>query len=110
MIVWRPVLSIADYIGASTERPSRDLFVAQPQESMAMWESDKFQEDEDADGIGDSLDRLLGTHDLQDCLDNTLDLTGFEVYEQSTVFDEKYSDDEAAINERPIPADDNTTG
>ncbi|KAM0735931.1 Metal regulatory transcription factor 1 [Formica fusca] len=79
---------------------------------MATWESDKFQEDEDADSIGDNFDNILVTHDLQDCLDDTLDLSSFEkVYEQSAVFDyERYSDDDAAINERPIPADDNTTG
>ncbi|XP_050464701.1 uncharacterized protein LOC126858428 isoform X1 [Cataglyphis hispanica] len=79
---------------------------------MATWESDKFQEDEDADSIGDNFDNILVTHDLQDCLDDTLDLSSFEkVYEQRAVFDyERYSDDDAAINERPIPADDNTTG
>ncbi|KMQ94566.1 metal regulatory transcription factor 1 [Lasius niger] len=79
---------------------------------MATWESDKFREDEDADGIGGNFDNILVTHDLQDCLDDTLDLSSFErVYEQSAVFDyERYSDDDAAINERPIPADDNTTG
>lgn len=94
----------------SVDREAVDLFVAQPQGSMATWEGDKFQEDEDTDGIGDSLDRILGAHDLQDCLDHTLDLTNFEVYEQGAVFDEGYSDDDAAINGRPIPADDNTTG
>ncbi|KAL6260618.1 hypothetical protein P5V15_008138 [Pogonomyrmex californicus] len=76
---------------------------------MAMWESDKFQENENADSIGENFDNILVTHDLQDCLDDTLDLSSFEkVYEQSVVFDyEKYSDDDVAINER-LPADDNT--
>lgn len=91
-----------------TESSSRDLFVAQPRRSMAMWESDKFQEDENAD-IGGNFDNILVTHDLQDCLDTSLDLSSFEkVYEQSTVFDyENYSDDDGAINER-LPVDDNT--
>ncbi|KYM79925.1 Metal regulatory transcription factor 1 [Atta colombica] len=76
---------------------------------MAMWESDKFQEDENADGIESNFDNILVTHDLQDCLDDTLDLSSFEkVYEQSAVFDyERYSDDDAAINEE-LPVDDNT--
>ncbi|KYQ57630.1 Metal regulatory transcription factor 1 [Trachymyrmex zeteki] len=76
---------------------------------MAMWESDKFQEDENADGIEGNFDNILVTHDLQDCLDDTLDLSSFEkVYEQSAVFDyERYSDDDAAINEG-LPVDDNT--
>ncbi|XP_024890915.1 uncharacterized protein LOC112466822 isoform X1 [Temnothorax curvispinosus] len=77
---------------------------------MAMWESDKFQEDDNADGIGGNFDNILVTHDLQDCLDDTsLDLSSFEkVYEQSAVFDYgKYSDDDAAINEG-LPVDDNT--
>lgn len=77
---------------------------------MATWESDKFREDENADGIASNFDSILVTHDLQDCLDDTLDLSSFEkVYEQSAVFDyDKYSDDDAAINERLL--DDNTTG
>lgn len=85
------------------------MFVAQPRKSMAMWESDKFQEDENADGIEGNFDNILVTHDLQDCLDDTLDLSSFEkVYEQSAVFDyERYSDDDAAINEG-LPVDDNT--
>lgn len=73
---------------------------------MAMWESDKFQEDENADGIESNFDNILVTHDLQDCLDDTLDLPCFEkVYVQSAVFD--YSDDDAVINEG-LPVDDNT--
>lgn len=105
-----PIASrVVGYVRARMESSSRDLFVAQPRKSMAMWESDKFQEDENADGIGGNFDNILVTHDLQDCLDDTLDLSSFEkVYEQSAVFDyKKYSDDDAAINER-LPADDNT--
>lgn len=77
---------------------------------MATWKSERFQEDENADGIDSNFDSILVTHDLQDCLDETLDLSSFEkVYEQSAVFDyERYSDDDAAINERLL--DDNTTG
>jgi len=77
---------------------------------MATWESDKFQE-ENVNGIESNFDNILVTHDLQDCLDDTLDLSSFEkVYAQSAVFDyERYSDDDAAINERLL-ADDNTTG
>jgi hypothetical protein len=76
---------------------------------MATWESDKFQE-ENINGIESNFDNILVTHDLQDCLDDTLDLSSFEkVYAQSAVFDyEKYSDDDVAISER-LPADDNTT-
>lgn len=76
---------------------------------MATWKSERFEEDENANGIDSNFDNILVTHDLQDCLDATLDLSSFErVYEQ-TVFDyERYSDDDAAINER-LP-DDNTTG
>ncbi|XP_039312133.1 uncharacterized protein LOC105194046 isoform X2 [Solenopsis invicta] len=99
------------YVRARTESSSRDLFVAQPRKSMAMWESDKFQEDDNADGIGGNFDNILVTHDLQDCLDDTLDLSSFEkVYEQSAVFDysDRYSDDDTAINEG-LPVDDNTT-
>ncbi|XP_012225815.1 uncharacterized protein [Linepithema humile] len=77
---------------------------------MATWESDKFQE-ENVDGIESNFDNILVTHDLQDCLDDTLDLSSFEkVYAQSAVFDyERYSDDDVAISEK-LPADDNTTG
>ncbi|XP_011690097.1 PREDICTED: zinc finger protein 148 isoform X2 [Wasmannia auropunctata] len=77
---------------------------------MAMWESDKFQEDDNADGIGGNFDNILVTHDLQDCLDDTLDLSSFErVYEQSAVFDyERYSDDDAAAINEGLPVDDNT--
>ncbi|XP_028048536.1 uncharacterized protein LOC105837679 isoform X2 [Monomorium pharaonis] len=74
---------------------------------MAMWESDKFREDENTDSIGGNFDNILVTPDLQDYLDDTLDLSTFEkVYEQSAVFD--YSDDDAVINEG-LPVDDNTT-
>lgn len=76
---------------------------------MATWESDKFQEN--VDEIESNFDNILVTHDLQDCLDDTLDLSSFEkVYAQSVVFDyERYSDDDTALDER-LPADDNMTG
>lgn len=84
---------------------------------MATWENDKFQDDGNADDIDDNFDNILVTHDLQDCLDDSLDLSSFEkVYEQSGVFDyEKYDDDDddardVAINEKLSAADDNTTG
>ncbi|XP_076183263.1 uncharacterized protein LOC143154979 isoform X2 [Ptiloglossa arizonensis] len=77
---------------------------------MATWEGEKFQEIENADDIEGNFDNILVTHDLQDCLDDSLDLTNFGiVYEQSAVFDyEKYSDDDTPIDER-LP-NDNTTG
>lgn len=75
---------------------------------MATWESDKFQE-ENVDGIESNFDNILVTYDLQDCLDDTLDLSSFEkVYAQSTMVDyERYSDDDAAISEK-LSANDNT--
>ena len=69
---------------------------------MATWEGEKFQDIENADDIEGNFDNILVTHDLQDCLDDSLDLTNFgKVYEPSIVFDyEKYSDDDTPINER----------
>ena len=77
---------------------------------MATWEGEKFREIGNADDIVGNFDNILVTHDLQDCLDDSLDLTNFsKVYEQSAVFDyENYSDDETPIDER-LP-NDNTTG
>lgn len=68
---------------------------------MATWEGEKFQEIGNADNIEENFD-ILVTHDLQDCLDDSLDITSFgKVYEQNTVFDyEKYSDDDAPIDEK----------
>lgn len=68
---------------------------------MATWEGEKFQEIGNADDIEENFD-ILVTHDLQDCLDDSLDITSFgKVYEQNTVFDyEKYSDDDAPIDEK----------
>lgn len=109
----RSVISIATqiaYVRARRQSPSHELFSQLRWKSMATWKSERFQEDGNTDGIDSSFDSILVTHDLQDCLDETLDLSSFEkVYEQSAVFDyERYSDDDAAINER-LP-DDNTTG
>nr|XP_033325730.1 zinc finger protein 148-like isoform X1 [Megalopta genalis] len=86
----------------------RDLFCA-GRKSMATWEGEKFQEYENTDDIEGNFDNILVTHDLQDCLDDSLDITNFgRVYEQGAVFDyEKYSDDDTPIDER-IPSD-NTT-
>nr|XP_012149461.1 PREDICTED: zinc finger protein 148-like [Megachile rotundata] len=69
---------------------------------MATWEGEKFQKIENADDIEENFDNILVTHDLQDCLDDSLDLTNFGiVYEPSAVFDyEKYSDDDTPIDER----------
>ncbi|XP_034189469.2 uncharacterized protein LOC117608443 isoform X1 [Osmia lignaria lignaria] len=69
---------------------------------MATWEGEKFQDIENADDIEGNFDNILVTHDLQDCLDDSLDLTNFgKVYEPSIVFDyENYSDDDTPINER----------
>ncbi|XP_006625015.1 RE1-silencing transcription factor A-like isoform X1 [Apis dorsata] len=68
---------------------------------MATWKGEKFQEIGNADDIEENFD-ILVTHDLQDCLDDSLDITNFgKVYEQNTVFDyEKYSDDDAPIDEK----------
>ncbi|XP_076247027.1 uncharacterized protein LOC143186999 isoform X1 [Calliopsis andreniformis] len=73
---------------------------------MATWEGEKFREVGNADDIEENFDNILVTHDLQDCLDDSLDLTNFsKVYEQSAVFDyEKYSEDETPLDER-LPND-----
>lgn len=86
----------------------RDLFCA-ARKSMATWEGEKFQEYENTDDIEGNFDNILVTHDLQDCLDDSLNLTNFSrVYEQGAIFDyEKYSDDDTPIDER-LPSD-NTT-
>lgn len=77
---------------------------------MATWECEKFtQQDVDTDEINDNFDSILVTHDLQDCLDDSLDLTNFgKIYEQSGDYDcAKYSDTEdTPFIERP----DDTTG
>ncbi|KAG7199088.1 hypothetical protein KM043_017983 [Ampulex compressa] len=77
---------------------------------MATWESEKFQDDGNVDGIEGNFDNILVTHDLQDCLDDSLDLTSFgKVYGQTAVFDyEKYSDDDTPNNE--TFNDESTTG
>ncbi|KAF3421200.1 hypothetical protein E2986_12724 [Frieseomelitta varia] len=69
---------------------------------MATWEGEKFQEIGNADDIEENFDNILVTHDLQDCLDDSLDLTSFgKVYDQNDVFDyEKYSDEDAPIDEK----------
>lgn len=69
---------------------------------MATWEGEKYQEIGNADDIEENFDNILVTHDLQDCLDDSLDLTSFgKVYDQNDVFDyEKYSDDDAPIDEK----------
>lgn len=69
---------------------------------MAAWEGEKFQEIGNVDDIEENFNNILVTHDLQDCLDDSLDLTSFgKVYEESGVFDyEKYSDDDAPIDEK----------
>ncbi|KAK1132339.1 hypothetical protein K0M31_016447 [Melipona bicolor] len=69
---------------------------------MATWEGEKFQEIGNADDIEENFNNILVTHDLQDCLDDSLDLTSFgKVYDQNDVFDyEKYSDDDAPIDEK----------
>lgn len=67
---------------------------------MAMWESEKFNDGINANNIDDNFDGILVTHDLQDCLDDSLDLSSFEkVYEQSSTikFDnEKYTNEETS--------------
>lgn len=66
---------------------------------MATWEGEKFREIGNVNDLEGNFDNILVTHDLQDCLDDSLDLTNFgKVYEQCAVFDyEKYSDDDTPI-------------
>lgn len=77
---------------------------------MATWESDIFNDDVNRDVIDDNLNGILVNHDLQDCLDDSLDLSNFDkVYDQSITLDysEKYADDGTFV---PRFTDDNTTG
>ncbi|XP_008208581.2 uncharacterized protein LOC100113921 isoform X1 [Nasonia vitripennis] len=68
---------------------------------MATWGAEKYEEHGNADEIEDSFNSILVTHDLQDCLDDSLDLPSFvKIYGQSVDFDyEKYSDDDPPYNE-----------
>lgn len=63
---------------------------------MATWESEKFGGN--VSSIEENFDGILVTHDLQDCLDDSLDLASFgRVYEQTPVFDYgKYSDEDVS--------------
>lgn len=73
---------------------------------MATWESEKFGEVGNVDGIGENFDGILVTHDLQDCLDDSLDLSSFEkVYDQSTVFDYGHYSDEDKPSTVKLPDD-----
>lgn len=53
---------------------------------MATWESEKFNSDTIAEKVDGNFDNILVTHDLQDCLDDSLDLSSFgKVYDQTPV-------------------------
>ncbi|XP_023290421.1 zinc finger E-box-binding homeobox 1 isoform X2 [Orussus abietinus] len=68
---------------------------------MATWESGRFREDATVDEIEGNFDDILVTHDLQDCLDDSLDLSNFgKVYEQSVALDYAKSDDDSSYIER----------
>ncbi|XP_011504203.1 PREDICTED: putative uncharacterized protein DDB_G0282499 [Ceratosolen solmsi marchali] len=75
---------------------------------MATWGGEKFEDHSHADDIEANLNNILVTHDLQDCLDDSLDLPSFvKIYGQSDDFDyEKYSDGDPPYNENLH--DDNT--
>lgn len=75
---------------------------------MATWESDKFNSDTNVDKVEGNFDNILVTHDLQDCLDDSLDLTSFgKVYDPpSTINYAKLSDDSSSYMEKL--RDDNT--
>ncbi|XP_015591818.1 zinc finger protein 518A isoform X2 [Cephus cinctus] len=87
--------------GASMSVLLHDLFV-QPQKNMATWESGKFNADGNDVGIDGNFDNILVTHDLQDCLDDSLDLSSFGiVYEQTqTVSNGKFDEEDSLYTER----------
>ncbi|CAG5108372.1 Similar to Mtf1: Metal regulatory transcription factor 1 (Mus musculus) [Cotesia congregata] len=74
---------------------------------MATWESDKFSDHLNSVGIDNNFDGILITHDLQDCLDDSLDLTNFDkVYDQSVIElnnqNDKFNDEDASyISKHP---------
>lgn len=68
---------------------------------MATWGSERFDGDVVNDG---SLDNILGSRELQNCLEDSLDLDNFNHTQLFTL--DKYSDDEANIADRL--RDDNT--
>ncbi|KAG8037839.1 hypothetical protein G9C98_006050 [Cotesia typhae] len=68
---------------------------------MATWESDKFSDHLNSVGIDNNFDGILITHDLQDCLDDSLDLANFDkVYDQSVIElnnqNDKFNDEDAS--------------
>ncbi|XP_057324922.1 integrator complex subunit 1 homolog [Microplitis mediator] len=70
---------------------------------MATWESDKFSDHLNSVSIDNNFDGVLITHDLQDCLDDSLDLSNFDkVYDQSVISfnndNEKYNEDASYIS------------
>ncbi|XP_020712451.2 uncharacterized protein LOC105693704 isoform X1 [Athalia rosae] len=74
---------------------------------MATWESDRFNSDANVDKVDGNFENILVTHDLQDCLDDSLDLSSFgKVYDESPVLNYgKLSDDNSYMEKL---RDDNT--
>ncbi|XP_046743129.1 uncharacterized protein LOC124409510 [Diprion similis] len=75
---------------------------------MATWGSEKFNSDAIVEKTDGNFDNILVTHDLQDCLDDSLDLSSFgKVYDQSPVLNYgKLSDESSSYMEKL--RDDNT--
>ncbi|XP_015519653.1 uncharacterized protein LOC107224199 isoform X1 [Neodiprion lecontei] len=75
---------------------------------MATWGSEKFNSNTIVEKSDGNFDNILVTHDLQDCLDDSLDLSSFgKVYDQSPVLNYgKLSDESSSYMEKL--RDDNT--
>ncbi|XP_066596754.1 uncharacterized protein [Prorops nasuta] len=75
---------------------------------MATWVNERFHREENTDSTNGNFDNILVTHDLQDCIDDSLDLPSFgKVYQQTNDFDyKKCVEDNSSMKERLL--DDNT--
>lgn len=64
---------------------------------MATWENEKLEDRGNADEVEENLNSILVTHDLQDCLDDSLDLPSFvRIYGQC---DEDFDYEDPPYNE-----------
>lgn len=64
---------------------------------MATWGNEKFEDRGNADEAEENLNNILVTHDLQDCLDDSLDLPSFvRIYDQC---DEDFDYEDPPYNE-----------
>lgn len=99
---------MVDQLFPEADGVSESCWLLAAKKSMATWGSEKFEEPENADDIEENFNNILVTHDLQDCLDDSLDLPSFvKIYGQSAEFDyEKYSDEDPPYNQ--TLHDDNT--